>query len=273
MRKYSTPPGWRFTVVSLMRTRVVFVTGTDTGVGKTLLTALLLCHLRERGIRAWALKPFCSGGRQDAELLHRLQDRELTLDEVNPFYFPEPVAPLVSARKHRREVSLDQVTRHIHSIVSRLSCVPHSRSGLVAESKGKSASQPRPVNDRFLIIEGSGGLLVPLGERYTVRDLIAHLACEVIVVSRNKLGTINHTLLTVQSLHSIRAGTSGRRSVVLMNSAAQDLSSRTNAAILAEILSPVPLVLIPFLGRNCDSVAALKRNVKKFQKTLAAVLV
>src|SRR6476469_2720446 len=107
-----------------MSTKIVFITGTDTGVGKTLLTGLLLCHLRARGARALALKPFCSGSRGDAQLLHDLQDGDLTLEEVNPFYFPEPVAPLVSARKHKRKIPLDEVIQHISSVATRVEQIP-----------------------------------------------------------------------------------------------------------------------------------------------------
>src|SRR5579862_1215230 len=142
----------------MMSPTIIFITGTDTGVGKTLLTALLLCHLRENGCRALALKPFCSGGRADAQLLHQLQERELTLNEVNPFYFPEPVAPLISARKHHRYISLDQVVRRINSIASPLSSV---RAG----STPKCPTQNLKLKTQsYLLIEGSGGLLVPLGE-------------------------------------------------------------------------------------------------------------
>ena len=79
--------------------RIIFITGTDTGVGKTLLTGLLLHHLRQSGCHALAMKPFCSGSRADAEFLHAVQDGELTLDEINPFFFAEPLAPLVAARE------------------------------------------------------------------------------------------------------------------------------------------------------------------------------
>jgi dethiobiotin synthetase len=253
-----------------MRTRVVFITGTDTGVGKTLLTALLLCHLRSRGACAVAIKPFCSGSRADAELLHQLQDGDLSLDEINPFYFPEPVAPLVSCRKHRRRISLQNAVQHIDGIAARVGQIPARPSG-VSEIKN---SKLRIKN--YLLIEGSGGLLVPLGEGYTVRDLIARLACDVIVVSRNKLGTINHTLLTLHSLtsipHSALRTPHSALKVVLMDSASRDTSSRSNPGILAELLAPIPLVRFPFLGLRCSSVPAVKKNAKKIQKTLASML-
>jgi dethiobiotin synthetase len=254
-----------------MSTKIVFITATDTGVGKTLLTALLLCYLRQSGARALALKPFCSGGRADAETLHRLQKGELTLDEINPFYFPEPVAPLVSARRHKRVVSLDQVVQHIHSIAARVALI------------SRPASAPNAQN--YLLIEGSGGLLVPLGEGYTVRDLIARLACSVLVVSRNRLGTINHTLLTTQALlNRSPLRTSPRRSgakagphsalsrVVLMDSCLPDVSSASNAAILRELLAPTPLILVPFLGAGACRVAMVRKQASRLRALLTRII-
>lgn len=250
----------------LMRTKIVFITGTDTGVGKTTLTALLLCYLRSRGSRAFALKPFCSGSRADAQLLCGLQNRELTLDEINPFYFPEPVAPLISARKHRRLIPLDRVVHHIHSIASRLSSLP------VGLPLTPSTRHLPLATKNFLLIEGSGGLLVPLGEGYTVRDLIARLDCEVLVVSSNRLGTINHTLLTVQALDSALPTPRPATKVALMNRSSADPSSLTNRAILAELIDPIPLLEFPFLGRGRLSAAVLRTTACRFSKTLTRLV-
>lgn len=257
-----------------MGTRIVFITGSDTGVGKTLLTALLLCHLRSQGSCALALKPFCSGSRADAQLLYDLQDQDLTLEEINPFYFPEPVAPLVSARRHKRSISLDQVVRHITSIASRLGEAPC----LPAANLKLQTSNFKLQN--YLLIEGSGGLLVPLGESYNVRDLITRLSCDVIVVSRNQLGTINHTLLTVQSLlnptprsdFSLQPSAFSLSSAVLMDSAAPDASSWSNAAILSELLAPIPLFRLPFFGPHCSSPVAIKKHSKGLRKTLSRLV-
>src|SRR4051812_14027143 len=98
--------------------RIAFITGTDTGVGKTIFTGLLLHHLRQRH-HALAMKPFCSGGRADVKLLRAMQDEELTEAEINPFYFPEAVAPLVSLRQRHRTVSLVEVVRRIREIAAR----------------------------------------------------------------------------------------------------------------------------------------------------------
>src|SRR5439155_5445206 len=108
-------------------------------------------------------------------ILHSLQHSEISRGDVNPFYFPEPVAPLVSARKHRRRISLSTALKVIQNVANQC---------------------------HTLLVEGSGGLLVPLGEGYTVADLITALSCAVLVVCRIRLGTINHTLLTAESLRS-----------------------------------------------------------------------
>src|SRR6266536_1260290 len=121
-----------------------------------------------------------------------------------PVYFPEPIAPLLAARKHYRNIRLGDVLTQIRRVARRSEC---------------------------LLIEGSGGLLVPLGEGYRVADLIRQLDCKVLVAARNRLGTINHTLLTVQALQHIGIQ---RVKVVLMSENSRDFSSRSNGIILPE---------------------------------------
>lgn len=99
-----------------MMSRLIFITGTDTGVGKTLLTGLLLHHLRHSGVHSLAMKPFCSGGTSDVDLLYGLQDGELSRPEINPFYFREPIAPLLASRIHRRPVRLPDVIKKIERV-------------------------------------------------------------------------------------------------------------------------------------------------------------
>ena len=222
--------------------RIVFITGTDTGVGKTLLTGLLLHHLRQSGCHALAMKPFCAGSRSDTEFLRAAQDGELTPDEITPFFFAEPLAPLVAARRHHRFIRLPEVLRRIRRVAGGCQC---------------------------LLIEGIGGLLVPLGEGFTAGDLIAKLGCEVIVVSRNRLGAINHTLLTLGALQ--HAGLH-RLKTVLMSSPEEDYSANSNSLILAELLAPTPVLAIGFLGRNPLRLEALKKSAKKIKKTLARIL-
>jgi dethiobiotin synthetase len=224
------------------KARIVFVTGTDTGVGKTVLTGLLLAHLRRAGCQALAVKPFCSGSRFDARFLSAIQENELPLEEMNPYYFDEPVAPLAAARRQRQRVAIRPLLKRLRSVTERCEC---------------------------LLIEGAGGLLAPLGEGFNALDLIRRLRCEVIVASRNRLGTVNHTLLTIAALR--RAGVKQVR-VALMSAGAGDASVASNAPLLAELLAPAPLRCLPNLGRGSRTVEGATKNAKKFHKTLALLL-
>jgi dethiobiotin synthetase len=219
--------------------KTTFITGTDTSVGKTVLASLLLVHLQRRGLRVRAIKPFCCGGRTDADLLSKLQGGPREGADVNPYYFDEPVAPLVAARKHHLQVTLPEV----------ITCI----SAAAAKC------------DR-VIVEGCGGLLVPLGEGYTVADLIARIACPVAVVARDQLGAINHTLLTVSALQGLGVK---QLQVFLMSQREPDPASRSNHAILSELVTPVKVWTVPYLGPNLGSVEALRKSEKKVKKVLA----
>jgi dethiobiotin synthetase len=224
--------------------QIIFITGSDTGVGKTLLTALLLHHLRQSGCPALAIKPFCSGGRGDVRLLQSFQRGELTDAEVNPFYFSAPVAPLVELQQAKRDVSLNKVVAHIRR---------------VQKQCGR------------LLIEGSGGLMVPMGKDWLVEDLIARLKCPVIVVARNQLGTINHTLLTVARL---QARGIGKRdlTVALMCGPKTDASSASNEKILRQLLKPISVIKIPNLGRGGKDEELVKNGYPGIKKELRRFL-
>ena len=199
-----------------MTQRVIFITGTDTGVGKTVLTALLLIHA-QAGVKGTvaALKPFCSGGRDDAQLLCDLQEGQLTLDQVNPFHFPEPLSPSTAARLAGREITLHETLAAI-----------------------------RRVKADLLLIEGAGGLLAPLGEHFTALDLIKELRAQVIIAAANRLGVINHTSLTLDALPATSLPTV---KIALISTPRVDLSSNHNLQDLREWTSK-PLIPIPNLG-------------------------
>ena len=218
--------------------KIIFVTGTDTGVGKTVLTALLVAFLRRRGRAALAMKPFCSGSRRDARLLRGLQKGCLTLDEVNPFYFDKPLAPGAAARN----VPLGAVLGKISDLARRC---------------------------EILVVEGVGGLFAPLGRNYAVRDLIRSLDCKVIVVSANRLGTINHTLLTVEALQ-----VAGQKDVtiVVMGVKKPDISAESNARMIRKMAPRTPVFEVPYLGFGASNGGGVKNNVIFLKKTLARLL-
>lgn len=221
--------------------KTIYITGTDTGVGKTVLTALLLQYLREKGTNTLAVKPFCSGSRQDVKILKALQNNVLTNCEINPYYFKAALAPLVAARRHRKTISLHPVLRKIRAIQKQCD---------------------------LLLIEGAGGLLSPLGEGVTNRDIITNTADVMLIVGRNRLGTINHTTLTVESMQG--KGIQSIR-VVLMDSEFKDGTAEVNCEILAETLPAVEFFRLPFLGANPSFPIDLKLLSKKIKKTLALV--
>ncbi len=213
------------------RTRLVVVAGTDTGVGKTVLTELLTRRLRAEGINAVALKPLCSGGREDAVALHSANGGVLTLDEVNPWHFQAALAPVLAARRESKRVKLAEVVAHVRGVARRFETV---------------------------LIEGAGGLLSPLGEGFDTRDLVVALRATPIIVATNRLGAVNQTRLVLAALpKSARA----RAQVVLMEQRNPDAAARTNAGLLAEFEPEATVTRLPWvdgLKLNRTAAASLK---------------
>lgn len=221
--------------------RIIFVTGTDTGAGKTLFTALLLAHLRRRGLDALAMKPFCSGTRADVRLLSEIQKNTVPLERVNPLFFREAVAPAVALRKHSRKIRKQEAIERVQALAD---CCD------------------------YLLVEGSGGIMVPLAQDFLVIDLISALRCPAIVVARNRLGAINHSLLTLRVLQSMEVSIVA---LVLMGTPTQNLATRTNATIISELASPLPVFEVPFLGPHADRVLRVESSEKKLKNVLARI--
>ncbi|MFG5207693.1 dethiobiotin synthase [Bacillus licheniformis] len=153
-----------------------FVTGTDTGVGKTFIACGLAALLKEQHVDVGVFKPFLSGElasdpQSDTALLKNMSETPLTDEEVTPFIFKEPLAPYTAAKLEGRTVGLEDAVNHWKKIKDRHEC---------------------------FIVEGAGGIAVPLGEDYFVSDLIKALDLPAVIVARPNLGTINHTYLTAQ---------------------------------------------------------------------------
>ncbi len=220
---------------------IIFVTGTGTGVGKTVLTALLVRFLRQHGRLALAMKPFCSGAPDDVEILWNAQERAISKKEINPFYYNQPLAPLVAGRALGRSVSLPEALASVRALAERC---------------------------EILLIEGAGGLLVPLGEGYTIADLIQALNCPVIVAARNELGTVNHTLLTTRVLRTL--GVSDIRAV-LVDAARPDPSTPANAQLIEEF-GGGPVVCLPRLSSELRTADAIEEGAKNLKKPLAQIL-
>ena len=189
-----------------------FLTGTDTNVGKTFVAALLIRSLRAAGFDTVGMKPICCGERDDAKILHEAGGREIDLDDVNPVWFRAPVAPYAASMIERRQVDLDQIRERFARLRR---------------------------THRSLIVEGAGGWLVPIRRDLFIADLAADFGLPVAVVVRNRLGALNHTLLTVQAIESRGLKCAG---VILNNiDSNDDTATTTNRALLEDLLK-VPIL-------------------------------
>ena len=156
-----------------------FITGTDTGVGKTVVTAALALCVKQRGLRVAVMKPIETGCSKetlfesDAERLRTAIKADLPLDLVSPYRFSAPLAPLDAARAAGAMIEMDHIAAAFHTL----------------------------ANDQdFVLVEGVGGLMVPLSDTMDIRDLIASLRLPALIVGRAALGGINHALLTIEAL-------------------------------------------------------------------------
>jgi dethiobiotin synthetase len=173
------------------------VTATDTGVGKTYVTALIARALRAAGRSVGAYKPVCSGAQigadgsaswGDVDELTDAIGRQFDSRRVCPRRFRAPLAPNVAARRESAEINFDQLGDGAHWWRGRV---------------------------EILLVEGVGGLLCPLTERETIADLAVALRYPLLIVARLGLGTINHTLLTVEAARSRGLSVAG----ILLNEA------------------------------------------------------
>jgi dethiobiotin synthetase len=212
-----------------------FLTGTDTGVGKTHVAALLVKARRRRGIDCVGMKPICCGARRDAELLHAASDGAIPLNDVNPVWLRTPAAPYTAAMIENRSVN-------------------------VALIKSTFANLRR-VHDS-IIVEGVGGWLVPITREYFVSDLAAEIGLPIVVVVANKLGALNHTLLTVEAIRARGLTCAG----IVLNHAEPSLGENvrivttTNRSVL-ESLVDLPILLEVAYGQlelalTCESPVA-----------------
>lgn len=161
----------------------LFITGTDTDIGKTLVTGAIAQWLRLRGRNVAVSKPVASGCvkrreglvSEDAEYLAHCADTPHPLDVICPQRFEEPLAPAVAAQRAGVAVDWSAVQWSLDTLSQGADCI---------------------------LVEGAGGILVPLDAKVTVLDLVRELGLPAVVVARPNLGTINHTVLTVDRLRS-----------------------------------------------------------------------
>jgi len=191
----------------------LFITGTDTDAGKTYVTCLLLEALKQQGRRAAGFKPFCCGSREDSVALHKASAEGLTLDEVNPVWLKTPASPYAAALIENRLLDIERVLETFHDLT-------------------------HVVDD--VLVEGVGGWEVPLAPQYTAADFAESLGLPVVVVVNNKLGALNHTILTVKNIQARHSKCAG----LILNhvSDQRDPASIPHRLILEDMLD------VPVLG-------------------------
>jgi dethiobiotin synthetase len=189
-----------------------FITGTDTDAGKTYVTCLLLEALKREGKRAVGFKPFCCGDRMDAEHLLQASAGGVSVDQVNPLWLKVPAAPYAAALMENRMIDFDSI---------------------------RAAYDHLDGQFETVLVEGAGGWEVPLAAGMTVADYAQNLGLPVIVVVNNKLGALNHALLTVKNIQARGLECGG----IILNYVRdeRDPASISNRAVLASF-SKVPVL-------------------------------
>jgi dethiobiotin synthetase len=190
-----------------------FITATDTGAGKTFVTCLLLRALRAAGLTAVGFKPVCCGSRQDVADLLDAGSPGPSAGEVNPVHYRMPLAPLAAGMLENRPFPFGDV---------------------------RAAWRDLSARYEHILVEGAGGWEVPLTAEKSVADLAVELALPVIVVVHNKLGALNHTILTVRSIRQRGLTCAG----LILNHVEdeRDTASISNAAVLRAVLPDVPVL-------------------------------
>jgi dethiobiotin synthetase len=210
-----------------LRFNSIFITGTDTGVGKTTVACGLAAALGRQGWKVGVFKPAetgCSAAAagaphpEDAARLKFFSACQLDLRAICPYALRQPLAPLVAAQHEGVDIDVEVLVRSHNSVVA--------------------------AHD-VTLIEGAGGLLVPIAPRFTYADLAARLDVPVLVVVGSRLGAINHALLTMRYAKAIGLRLLGY--VINFVDPEADLAARTNIAVLTDWIGP-PLGVVPHLG-------------------------
>lgn len=214
----------------------IFITATDTGVGKTIISCAIGLSLKKKGIDVGIMKPFqCSG--DDTDFLLKTLEIKDERSLVNPYFAKEPLAPFVAFRREKIKIKLAKVF---------------------------SAYRELKKRHEFLIVEGVGGLLVPIKENYLISDFVRDLGMPIVIVARAGLGTISHSLLTQRYADDYGIKIKG---LIINGLKGKDLSEQTNPEVLREFLGVPLLGTVPFI-KNVKSKDGLARLVKEAEKNL-----
>ncbi|MFC1478229.1 dethiobiotin synthase [Candidatus Margulisiibacteriota bacterium] len=237
-----------------------FITATDTGVGKTFITSELGRYFQSLGYQTGAMKPFSSGGREDPVILKKVMKQGDELDLLNPVWFEQPLAPYACLLEEGlRDKGPEGLSRMRNAECPEFG-MGNAECGIEIQNpkfrnpkseirkeesinKIKSAYTELSSKYDILLVEGIGGALVPLWKDYYVADLIKEMELPALIIARAGLGTLNHTLMTIEVLKKRNISIAG---IILNGFTGQDISERKNRQVIEEmsrirVLAEVPL--------------------------------
>ena len=233
-------------VKSLLRQKGLFIVGTDTGVGKSVVTAGLAMAFKSRGVDVGVMKPVSTGGPRplDALFLKKAAQLEDPLEWINPIHLELPLAPWVASCLIGEKINLYKI---------------------------RSAYRQLKKRHPFILVEGTGGLLVPITARFSILDLVKEFRLPVLVVARTGLGTLNHTGLTLRLLEQNHIPVIG----VVLNGFPMkgklSLAERTNPEALRLVYKVKRVIKLPWSstvqvenGRLGNLQHIINKNVMKY---------
>ena len=199
----------------------IFITGTGTEIGKTVIAGGLAASLRQSGMNVGVLKPISTGDTADAQFLKHAAQVDDELSSINPIYLRHPLAPSVAARIEEKEIDLSSIET------------------VFTEFQQKYD---------FVIVEGVGGIAVPIQDDFLVAHLIQRLQLPILIVAAVGLGTLNHTLLTVAFARQFNIQIAG----IVLNGLRPEIAGLAEATNPVEIekLTGVPVIgVVPYEKR------------------------
>jgi dethiobiotin synthetase len=200
------------------------VTGTDTGVGKTFITSGLIRFARSKGMDVVGMKPICTGDNSDVRQLLDASGGCEQEQIINPIWYRTPVAPYTASIIEDRQIDLDAIRRAFERLAKHHSTV---------------------------LVEGSGGIAVPILTNYDYRDVARDLGLSVIVVAANRLGVLNHARLTIEAIQV--AGLNCTLVVLNVVNLDSDLSQSTNLSVLENLVN-VPVLGVEYGQTNFEEI-------------------
>ncbi len=228
--------------IAKVQGRGLFITGTDTGIGKTMVTGAISRVLYEAGVSTGVFKPIASGCRlyreglvsYDTQFLAHCANSAYSLEQITPVRYSQPVTPSVAVELSQRGIDWQALQM--------------AWANMMRENE-------------IVLVEGVGGVMVPLEGDYMVLDMMCDMDLPVLVVSQNKLGTINQTLLTIEACRGRGLNVIG----VVFNAYetdGADKAQESNARVIEELSGVKVLTVIPYDQSSCVEKGKLSDDVK-----------